>query len=304
MVDVFLNEFAEDNGITFASDIVDYAKVESMVEAGNVTWDVTNFDVFFIEQNCGELFEPLDYDVIDVSGLDEQYYGECWVAPWSYGEILAYNPDLVPEAPTSWADFFDTEKFPGQRGIYDAGGLGQEIEIGLIASGVAPDETTPLDFDTAFGQLDSIRDDLVLQAFGAEQIQQIVSGEVVMALVSTSRALDAKRSGESIDVVWETQFLGLDAYSVVKGAPNRALSMELIAEFLVPTKNIEFGRQTLFGPNVTEARDAVEQDAGLCPLMLTCPQNLTSTTVTIDNDYYGANSDEVVERWTQWKESA
>lgn len=302
MLDVFFDEFAAARGITIVSDTLDYAKVESMVDSGNVTWDLTNFEIFFVEKNCGTLFEPLDYDVIDTSGLDERFFGECWISPWSYGEILAYNTQLVKEPPTSWADFYDTQAFPGKRGMYDVGGLGQELETAELAAGTSPDETVPIDFELAFEQLDKIRDDLVFQTFGSEQIQQVVAGETPMALVSTSRALDAQRLGQPIQVVWETQFVGRDSFAIPKGAPNKDLAMELLNEFLVPQKNLAYGRQTLFGPNVTEVQDAVEQDPALCALILTCPPNITTTTVEIDENYYGENQDEIVEEFTAWKE--
>ena len=55
---------------------------------------------------------------------------------WTY--VVFYDPDAFSgEKPSRIADFFDTAKFPGKRGVHTwANGF---IQMALVADGVAPD---------------------------------------------------------------------------------------------------------------------------------------------------------------------
>ena len=53
--------------------------------------------------------------------------------------------------PEGWADFFDTTKIPGKRGVWDysEGGM---FEIALMADEVAPTDLYPLDLAAGHGE--------------------------------------------------------------------------------------------------------------------------------------------------------
>jgi putative spermidine/putrescine transport system substrate-binding protein len=60
----------------------------------------------------------------------------CGVGFFVWSTVLAYNADKLASAPTSWADFWDTKKFPGKRGLRK--GAKYTLEFALMADGVAP----------------------------------------------------------------------------------------------------------------------------------------------------------------------
>src|SRR5215211_1732262 len=51
-----------------------------------------------------------------------------------YANVLAYNTERVEGTPSSWADFFNTRKFPGRRGLHKV--PSETLEVALLADGV------------------------------------------------------------------------------------------------------------------------------------------------------------------------
>ena len=78
--------------------------------------------------------------------------------------LYSIDPDAFPgDKPSEIADFFDTDKFPGKRGVHTwANGF---IQMALVADGVKPsgvytvlkDQTGAV--DRAFAMMDKIKDD-------------------------------------------------------------------------------------------------------------------------------------------------
>ncbi|RVD32467.1 extracellular solute-binding protein, partial [Mesorhizobium sp. M4B.F.Ca.ET.019.03.1.1] len=97
----------------------DLGKVKAMVETGNVPIDLVTVETATVLQGCDAgILERLDYSkigprdkFIEGSALD------CGVGLDAYGDILAYDPTVLKEAPTSVLDLFDTTKFPGKRAM-------------------------------------------------------------------------------------------------------------------------------------------------------------------------------------------
>ena len=104
--------------------------------------------------------------------------------------MLGYNTDKTTgQVPEGWADFFDTTKIPGKRGVWDysEGGM---FEFALMADGVAPRDLYPLDLPRATKKLDTIKDDIVFWNSGAESQELIGSGEVAMSMIWNGRGLE------------------------------------------------------------------------------------------------------------------
>jgi len=112
------------------------AKVKAMVEAGNVTWDVLEVESPELVRGCEEgLFEKIDFaQVGDKADFVPAAVSECGVGIFVWSTALAYNADRLKEAPTSWADFWNVDKFPGKRGLRK--GAKYTLEFALLADGV------------------------------------------------------------------------------------------------------------------------------------------------------------------------
>jgi putative spermidine/putrescine transport system substrate-binding protein len=114
----WLKPYSNQTGTKIRQDSpTDYAKIQSMVENNKVVWDVVNVSNDFGLQSTADLLEPLDYSVIDKEPILAGYASEYWIACMLYANTLAYNTQKIDGTPSGWADLFDTQKFPGQRGF-------------------------------------------------------------------------------------------------------------------------------------------------------------------------------------------
>lgn len=114
-----LDPFMEESGISYVEDSpATWTKMTAQVDAGNVTWDVVEALPYYAIDACGDYLEKIDYDIVDVSAIDPALVSECGVPNMRTAFLLVYNTEKYGDAPpTSWADFYDTEKFPGTRGM-------------------------------------------------------------------------------------------------------------------------------------------------------------------------------------------
>lgn len=180
-------------GVAHESDPVTQFKV--IVDTGSKLWDVcmvTPDDVLRLTQEKNYL-EPLEVD----KGPDDELIPGALMPNWfgfsAYGIVMAYRTDIYKkEAPTGWADFWNTTKFPGRRGLYrNPKGV---LEAALLADGVAPKDLYPLDVDRAFKMMDKIRSEVaVWWSAGAQNTQILQNGEVDMTDTWSARAFCRNR---------------------------------------------------------------------------------------------------------------
>lgn len=119
-----VDPFATESGARILQDgPTDNAKIKAQVDSGNVTWDVIDSTNVFTAQHCGELFMPIDTSIVDVSKIPPSAKtDECSVPAMQYGLIVVYNTEKFgANPPKSWADFYDSARFPGKRAIRGAG---------------------------------------------------------------------------------------------------------------------------------------------------------------------------------------
>jgi putative spermidine/putrescine transport system substrate-binding protein len=284
-------------GVTVAEESPNNeAKLAAMVQAGKPTWDVFYSTPYTAIGKCGALFQKIDYSRIGTSGLDKTQMSDCGIPVINSAYLLVYNKDkYAANPPTSWADFYDTAKFPGARGIMnyskDAG-----METALLADGVPGDKLYPLDYDRAFRKLGTIRAALRFYDTGAQQTQALQSGEVDMMLAWPGRAYDAMKSGAHLAVAWNQPLQYFDALTIVKGSPHQDQAYELINS-LIGVKNQEaIANRLPYGPANSQA--ARSTDAQIAAFV-NGPQS-KGTTVVRDNAWWSKNLDEATRRWTSW----
>lgn len=285
---------AEELDIEFEVDEpLDYSKIRTAIESGNVPWDVVNVQNDF--GSSPDELEPIDYTVVDADKFSGDYAQEYRVGSDTQATSLTYNAELFGDEFDSFADFFDTESFPGKRGVPRSLFAGL-LEVALIADGVAPEDLYPLDLDRALAKLDTIRDDLVFWDTGATSQSLIASGEVVAALVWVNRADAAiKVDGAPWDIV-RSEWIQTDDYWVIpKGAENVELAQEFIECITDPVKQVDWANAIVFGPTTTEALNSpdLEENANR-------PTNYLDGQVKVDDAWWAANYVDIAERWNEW----
>ena len=291
--------------------------VKAMVEAGNVTVDVASVEYADAIRLCDEgLLEPVDMAMLPAGAdgtpaADDFLAGavtDCAVSTDIWANIYAYDTTkLTGTVPTTAADFFDLEKFPGKRGLKK--GAKAVLEFALMGDDVAPADVyamlgTPEGLDRAFAKLDSIKSEVVWWEAGAQPPQLLADGEVVMTTAYNGRMFNAAvGEGKPFQIVWDGQVYENEMYAVPKGAPNKDQAMEFIA-YATSTEGLRAQAQQIsYGPARKSAmlEELIYKDGTtvMAPHLPTAPANLanaleSSFTFWVDKDA------ELNERFNAW----
>jgi putative spermidine/putrescine transport system substrate-binding protein len=176
-------------------------------------WDITELTgseyVEAIKQN---LILPLDYSIIDGSKLVPGYKESHGVKFSSYMFAMAWDQRKIPDdkAPKTWAEFWDTKKYPGKRSIDANLTDGSALEVALLADGVPVDKLYPLDVERGLKSFEKLgRGNIIWYNANQEPIQQLTSGAVSLATVFHGRVLLANKGGAQLGFT--------PAYSSVSG---------------------------------------------------------------------------------------
>ena len=209
------------------------AEVRAQVDVGNIHWDVVGLEIADAVRACDEgLLEPIDIDQLP-AGRDGTPAAEDFVplsqtrcgAGFLYAStVYAYNEQTIgDERPTTMADFFDLERFPGRRGMRRV--PHGNLEFALIADGVPLEEVypalhTPEGLVRAFRKLDTIKDQVIWWEVGAQPPQMLADGEVVMSTAYNGRIFNAQvLEGQPFVIVWDGQLLAVGQVGIVRGTP-------------------------------------------------------------------------------------
>lgn len=295
-------------------NIVDFngglAEVRTQVEAGNVQWDIVDMTPQDALRGCDEgLLVELDHSIWapapDGTPATEDFVdgalADCHVGNISWATVPAYDKTKVNGTPTSMADFWDVEQFPGRRGLRKVPRV--NLEWALMADGVANEDVyemlgTKEGQDRAFAKMDEIKDHVVWWEAGAQPPQLLADGEVVFTTAYNGRLFNAMYvEKKPFEIMWGPQVFDLDTYTVVKGAPNEAAAMEFLkfctsAEALADTTNY-----ISYGPLRKSSSQFV--NPAILPHLPTAPQNF-ATALTYNFDFWADNMDELTERFNSW----
>ncbi|AXC50866.1 ABC transporter substrate-binding protein [Paracoccus suum] len=233
---------------------------------------------------------------------------DCAVPNILWGTVIAYDKTKFPEnPPTKAADFFDTEKFPGKRGLPK--NPKRTLYLALIADGVPADKIfetldTPEGVDQAFKKLDTIKKDVVWWEAGAQPMQLLADGEVSMTTAYNGRVFDAMVAEKKpFEVIWDGQYMDMNMFVIPKDAPNPELAMEYV-KFATATEQlanqakwISYGpARKSSAPLIGKYSDGVTD---MAPHMPTAPEHL-ETAVFDDPEFWADHDAELTERFNAW----
>ena len=292
------------------------AEIKAQVEAGNVTWDIVDVELSDAIRACDEgLLETIDHSTLPAGAdgtpatedfLEGTLY-DCAVANIVWSTIYAYDSSKIANGPTTMADFFDLQKFPGKRGLRR--GAKVNLEFALIADGVPAAEVydvlaTPEGVDRAFAKLDTIKSEVVWWEAGAQPPQMLADGEVAMTTAYNGRVFNAVAGeGKPFEIVWDGQVYDLDLWVIPKGAKNKENALEFL-KFSTATEQLAAQASYIsYGPARKSSAPLVgkyhNKDIDMGPQMPTNPDNLANA-VQSDFEFWADNSDQLNERFNAW----
>lgn len=292
---------AENPGITFANTSPsDTAMIKAQVEAGSVQWDLADVNPFFAAEYCGELVEPLELSDVDTSQFDEALVGECYFGAYQFALVVSYNTDKWPDpasAPSTVADFFDTEQFPGQRGVVNDVTNGM-LEYALLADGVTPEELYPLDVDRALAKWDTVRDQTTFAANNGAMLQLATGNQVDMMMLVSARTKASLDEGAPFAPIWDNTMVTFHTLVVPKGAPNKEQAMDFIEFILQPEPGAAFAEAAGVAPTNTDS--VVELDENATTVNAFDEEVNTGGLITTDAEWWGENVTDVADRFNTW----
>ena len=274
-----------------------FAQLKAMVLAGNVQWDVISTE----EQNmfiggATNMLEPIDYSIVNRGGILEGAASKFGVVKSFYSGNLAYDTRKFSKPPASWSDFWDVERFLGPRGMRNS--PQENVEFALMADGVPSTQLYPLDLPRAFKKLDQIKPHIkVWWTSGAQSMQIVADGIVVMTPTWNGRVEGARRSGVPVELVWNQGLLIGAPYVVPKGAPHVATAMKFINFALHPDRMADFARDFFSGPAVSSALPLVPKDVMV--RLPTYEANLKQM-ARFNGEWYAQNGDSLNKQWESW----
>ena len=290
--------------------------IKAMVEAGNVTVDVADVELSDAVRMCDEgLLEVIDHAAlpagIDGSAATDDFVdgaltSECAVANIVWSTVVAFDSSKVTGLATI-ADFFDTTKFPGKRGLRK--GAKANLEMALMADGVPAAEvysvlSTPEGVDRAFAKLDSIKADVVWWEAGAQPPQLLADGEVSMTTAYNGRIFAAAvGEGKPFDIIWDGQIMDFDLFVVPKGAPNKDAAMQYIAYATDSQRLADQAKYISYGPARKSSAPLVgmykDGKTEMAPHMPTSPDALKNALVN-DFAFWADRDTELNEKFNAW----
>jgi len=298
----FAEPVAEETGLDLSfTSPTEYPKIRTQVETGNVSWTVIMADPWWSIQYCGKLLEKHPADV-DVSSVDPKYQvDDCGVAGDTFTFNVNYNSkEFSGKKPSSWADFFDTDTFPGKRAVWGSYVVNGVLEGALLADGVAPEDLYPLDLDRAFKKLDTIKDDLVFYDSLAQSEQLMAANEASMVVTGTETSgyHVATEGHPEWKPVWNQSIESWDYWIVPKGA-NLDAATALLDRIASPEAQSDLAERTPSGWTVKQISPEPKLTPELSNWNPSIPEH-RKLTIPLDQAWWAKNYDEANARWVDW----
>ncbi len=262
----FVKPFGEAQGIkVISTSPTKYAKIKAMVESGNVEWDVVTVGGRFAYDGADDgLLEEIDYaSVPNAAALDKNLRGPYSVATSLGATIMAWNTDLIKDAPSSWADFWDTKRFPGARGLYKP--MYYNYEIALLATGLSAEEIYPVTDEKVgmmFGKLNELKPTVkVWWSSGAQPPQLLSSGELALCSAWDGRIKGIQAENAPVDFTFVNGLAWGNVVVVPKGTPNKQAAMDLINYAISPEAQVRVAASGVYAPVLSSAAEAAPEEA-------------------------------------------
>jgi putative spermidine/putrescine transport system substrate-binding protein len=302
----YFKPFQEHTGVTVseASYNGEYGKLKSMVESGNVTWDVVDVESSALLRGIQDgIFQRVDREKLQVSDLIPEAVNDFAVGTDFYSVSLGFNSEQFPPGkpqPQNWKDFWDVEKFPGPRSLKKDPRF--TLEIALLADGVPLAEVYDggkLDVDRAFTSLDRIKPHItVWWTSGQQPIQLLSDGEVDLAAAFGARIYNAQhKDGLPVSMSWEQGLIDVEYWGILRGAKNPNLSIEFINFASRPDRQAAFSSLIPLGPVNKQAFRFLSPE--LASELNTHPENFSKQLI-LNAKFWAENEESIRDRFNKW----
>lgn len=304
-MDAFGTPFADETGTPAFIDGTGptVGRIRAMVEANAVVWDVCDSGVAgAITLGPSGHLEPIDYSIVDRDRTRPAFVWEHGIGNYLFCNVLTYNTTMFDEEPTTWADMWDVERFPGNRTMR-RNVLGGVLESALMAEGVAIDQVyaelgTESGRSLAFEKLEALKPHTIYWGSASESQQLFRDREVTIGNIwhTRSRGLREDTRGDVV-WTWNQGQVTSGAWLVPRGNPAGAeAAMRFIAIAQEPGNQIRLLEAMGNGPINPVASELVPEDLRADDPGQ--PQNF-DLMLPDSEEFYAEYYDEVQERYLE-----
>ena len=295
------------------------SEIKTQVDSKNVTWDVVDLELSDAIRACDEgLLEEIDLSTLPpapdgtpaVNDFLPHMLHDCAVATAIASSIYAYDSSKIhsQNRPKTAADFFDTKKFPGKRGMHKT--PTDVLEFALIADGVPIDQvynilSTEAGIERAFAKLDTIKDDVIWWETGAQPAQLLADGEVIITTAWNGRLFNAiTAENRPFEIVWDGQVYSAALWVIPKGSKNVETALDFI-RFSTATEQLANQASWIpYSPARASSLPLIgnyhdNPNIQMIDHMPTSPKNFANA-LQSDFEFWADNQDDLNERFNAW----
>lgn len=274
-----------------------------MASGSAAQWDLINLTGGeYVTAVNDKLVVPYDYNIINTTYVPPQYKETYGIKYSLYLFVMCWDSRRIPDdkAPKTWAEFWDTSRYPGKRSLDANISDGSTLEQALLADGVPLDKLFPLDVERALKSLDRLgRDNIVWYNTNQEPIQQLTSEAVSLAAAFDGRVLLANKAGANLGFTPDYAAVSGNYYCVSAASANKRESFELLNFMLNDLDGIaSYMTSTAYAiPNTAALSRVPKNIADILPTNAA----LQGKVFVKSDAWWAANLDKTEQRFKEWQ---
>jgi putative spermidine/putrescine transport system substrate-binding protein len=233
---------------------IDRSKAE--VQSGRPEYDLTVTNQANLQEGIDDgLWVPINYSYFrkqDLKNMDPQVRLKYGVGSIYYANGIVISTKSFPNGstqPQTWADFWDTKKFPGKRALPACGlGVDPVPEAAELADGVSVSKIYPIDINRAINKLKELAPNVIFYNNVAQAATLVANGDAVMSMAANGRAQALIDQGAPLKIIWNQARRQFDTWYVLKGSPHVSDAMRFIAFASRPRQQAYLAAMTGYAP--------------------------------------------------------
>ena len=265
--EAWVEPFSSATGIEVIRDTEpEVARIRAMVETGNVEWDVVTGggETLMRGADLG-LFVEITDGMVDQGEVLDEVRNPYGVPSEIFSTVIGFSRSAFPDGgPQTFADFWDTERFPGRRALPDRPAT--VLEAALLADGVAKADvyavlSTTDGFERALDKVRALKEHVAFWwSSGAQPVQALGSGEVAMALGWNGRFQSGIDDGLDIEIAWRESVAQAGYFMIPVGASNVEDAVRFLNYIVQPDVQARLSEWIAYGPITPASMSYIEEE--------------------------------------------